>query len=590
MVLKEAQKRVSFRGSSGTLGGVITEAEFTPDCRLKTGHFVLGRIDFLRAGGMPVDAAITAVARELIGDWEGKSLCTKGERTVRNQLKKTHELHLQLKRYQTSKKPPRDLASRIERFKHEMSLGYDIKTQDECRIKAMNSQMGIKTLPPDQQFYEDNCHGERQITHTGLVDEAWAKKMERKKREEERQSAALEKETKRTADNQPRSYDLDLDEAWDDFQNGLEDDDCDYVGAKPEAMAGATSPLEWPQLDTRESRNVLSEVIARVFVQCVSDYRVSVEHLRGIFVSIANAVFGQNWELESFREGEAASSAPRVVKDLTRVFPSGRSMNRWIKAAAILNLQYLGSRIKNQEKDETVTCCHDDTTKAAGHKRFDVKCIEFVFKNPTASSETLSAGLMANASHSGEDSAAAIRKVYQMMAILTGGDSAQELIDITTFFMSDRGGEVNKTHEELNVDSSKWLKCNAHITLAVDEAVDKIFREYEQTLGFSNLLEIQSTRFNGASRGKSVLQLAQIALAKLLSPSHAANSISLYNEFNAFLKDNDSKNSFKGFISNRFGRRGKTACVFLEWSPPPLPLVYPPFPPFIRFPPLPALA
>ena len=60
-----------------------------------------------------------------------------------------------------------------------------------------------------------------------------------------------------------------------------------YVGAKTKAMVGAPSPLEWPQLDTRESRNVLSEVIARVFVQCVSDYRVSVEHLRGIFVSIA---------------------------------------------------------------------------------------------------------------------------------------------------------------------------------------------------------------------------------------------------------------------------------------------------------------
>jgi len=571
MVLKEAHKRVSFRGSSGTLGGVITEAEFTPGCKLKTGHFVLGRIDFLRAGGMLVDAAITAVARELIGDWEGKSLCTKGERTVRNQLKKTHELHRQLKRHQTSKKPPRDLASRIERFKHEMSLGYDIKTQDECRVKAMHSQKGIKTLPPDQQFYEDNCHGERQITHTGLVDEAWAKKMEREKREEERRSAALEKETKRMADDQPGSCDMEFDEAWDDFENGLEDDDCDCVGAKTKAMAGAPSPLEWPQLDTRESRNVLSEVIARVFVQCVSDYRVSVEHLRGIFVSIANAVFGQNWELGSFREGEAASSAPRVVKDLTRVFPSGRSLNRWVKAAAILNLQYLGSRIKNQEKDETVTCCHDDTTKAAGHKRFDVKCIEFVFKNPTASSETLSAGLMANASHSGEDSAAAIRKVYQMMAILTGGNSAQELIDITTFFMSDRGGEVNKTHEELNVDSSKWLKCNAHITLAVDEAIDKIFREYEQTLGFSNLLEIQSTRFNGASRGKSVLQLAQIALAKLLSPSHAANSMSLYKEFTAFLTDNDAKNNFKGFVSNRFGRRGKTASVFLDWCPLPLP-------------------
>jgi hypothetical protein len=32
MVLKEAHKRVSFRGGSGTLGGVITEAEFTPSC------------------------------------------------------------------------------------------------------------------------------------------------------------------------------------------------------------------------------------------------------------------------------------------------------------------------------------------------------------------------------------------------------------------------------------------------------------------------------------------------------------------------------------------------------------------------------
>ena len=158
-----------------------------------------------------------------------------------------------------------------------------------------------------------------------------------------------------------------------------------------------------------------------------------------------------------------------------------------------------------------------------------------------------------------------------MMSILTGGVSGQELIDVTTFFMSDRGGEVNKTHEELNVDASKWLKCNAHITLAVDEAIDKTFREYEQTLGFSNLLEIQSTRFNGASRGKSVLQLAQIALAKLLSPSHAANSISLYKEFTAFLTVNDAKNNFKGFISNRFGRRGETASVFLDWCPLPLP-------------------
>ena len=438
MVLKPSQNRPSFRGSNGTLGGIITEAEFVPDSKLKTGYFVLGRIDYLRTGGTPVDAAIATIAQELIKDWEGKSVWTKGDRAVRKQIKKTHDLHLQLQRYQKSPKPPRDLASRIETFKSEMSLGYDIKTHDKNRIKIMDSQMAINNAPADQQFYEDNCHGERQIMHTRLVDKGWVKKMERKKREKERQASALEAEKKRMADNQPRPCDIDLDEEWDEFeQKGR---DGDYVGPEQKARADTSLPLEWPQLNTRESRNVLSEVIARVFVQCVSDYRVSVENLRGIFVSIANTIFGQNWELGSALEGEASSSAPRVAKDLTRVFPSERALNRWVKAAAILNLQCLGMRIKNKGEDETVTCCHDDTTKAAGHKKFDVKTLEFVFKDPKASSETLSAGLMANASHSAKDSAAAIRKVYQMMSILTGGVSGQELIDVTTFFMSDRVG------------------------------------------------------------------------------------------------------------------------------------------------------
>ena len=40
--------------------------------------------------------------------------------------------------------------------------------------------------------------------------------------------------------------------------------------------------------------------------------------------------------------------------------------------------------------------------------------------------------------------------------------------------------------------------------------------------------------------------------------------MSLYSSFTAFLKDRDRKNEFKGFTSNRFGRRADTAVTFLD--------------------------
>jgi len=56
------------------------------------------------------------------------------------------------------------------------------------------------------------------------------------------------------------------------------------------------------------------------------------------------------------------------------------------------------------------------------------------------------------------------------------------------------------------------------------------------------------------------------AIAKLLSPSHASHSVSLYSEYKLWLESNqiDLCNSFKGFISNRFGRIAELAKIFLS--------------------------
>ena len=56
-----------------------------------------------------------------------------------------------------------------------------------------------------------------------------------------------------------------------------------------------------------------------------------------------------------------------------------------------------------------------------------------------------------------------------------------------------------------------------------------------------------------------------IRIAKLLSPSHASHSISLYSEYKLWLETNQIYlcNNFKGFISNRFGRIAELAKIFL---------------------------
>ena len=75
----------------------------------------------------------------------------------------------------------------------------------------------------------------------------------------------------------------------------------------------------------------------------------------------------------------------------------------------------------------------------------------------------------------------------------------------------------------------------------------------------------------------SVWYLGLIALGKLLSPSHAQESISLYKDYKLFLKKESTsdestaelssmllKRGFKGFVSNRFGRIGELSTAFTE--------------------------
>ena len=54
--------------------------------------------------------------------------------------------------------------------------------------------------------------------------------------------------------------------------------------------------------------------------------------------------------------------------------------------------------------------------------------------------------------------------------------------------MTDRAGDSDTMLDELDVDKKKRLKCNAHVLLAVDVALDKVFKDTETQIGVANLV------------------------------------------------------------------------------------------------------
>ena len=161
------------------------------------------------------------------------------------------------------------------------------------------------------------------------------------------------------------------------------------------------------------------------------------------------------------------------------------------------------------------------------------------------------------------------------MAVLTE-NTYKDMFSMIDFFMNDRAGDGETMLDALGVEDRKRLKCNAHIILVSDVSIDKVFRDIEVQIGLSKLIESGAAHvFSNSS--KSIWYLGLIAIAKLVSPSHNKESISLYTDYIEFLKVNVKESNeyaeqscsllklqFKGFISNRFGRLGELSSLFSQ--------------------------
>ena len=180
----------------------------------------------------------------------------------------------------------------------------------------------------------------------------------------------------------------------------------------------------------------------------------------------------------------------------------------------------------------------DDTTKAAGHRLYDVKTDHITIKTAEGVRSFMTTGYIENPSHTGKVSASTYEHKLKCLSVLADC-TVKEIKEHISFWMSDRGSELDTMLDELGIESEKRLKCCAHVILGIDNAIDKVFKNTEQSIGVNKLLQLEAGDKAFTPSNSSVHTLGLIALSKLLSPSHASHSISLYNEYKQWLDQSE---------------------------------------------------
>ena len=238
----------------------------------------------------------------------------------------------------------------------------------------------------DEAFYTDNCMESHKATCSATVSTSWMKK---KKREQSRNESAEKrrvemKESERQETCAKKSQFQEalkpISDSWSmDSDSDFEAPSCSIhsplpvntrstpLNNIPDQLNPQTEQPEqtvFPGVKVRNSRFKINEQTVRCTVQCLAGYKVSPNDLTGIIVNTVNIIFDQNWEKEDDvaaeedeyehiqsdtteesdddepqpEENSSTSKRRMSKKDLTYVFPSRRTINRYLEDALYLNM------------------------------------------------------------------------------------------------------------------------------------------------------------------------------------------------------------------------------------------------------------
>lgn len=567
-------------------GETYTEVkQYDIGSRLPTGLYLLGRIISLcktvkGQKSMSKHVATSIVASEVSRDWIGKNVYPVSERTVAKRLMEDYELLRSFMKVEDNvENKSEEWKNNARKFNEKMTkTAYDIRCENRDYERYLEEKFNVKMNDNDKKFYENNCHGDYTYRCSDRVSAPW---MKQQKRLDDRRQMM---EAQRMNDNETRQHqseidmkevknalaDMNDDGAESDFQCSEKPDDCSRSPDRDSEHS------KFPKVKIRDGRKTFNEPLMRCLVQCLSEYDITPRALMGTCVAIANNVFGQNWSVseddadgiqyESSDSDEGMENQPdmqqgrkrkRATADRTFIMPTRKTVDNYVKDAAFLNLEYVAECLRNKSEDTVVTIGVDDTVKAAGNRLFDVKTDYITIGGPDGKS-SLTTGYTPNMSHSGADAAAAYR--YRMKSLAALVDCTEdELLEQVDFWMSDRAGDCATMLRELGINNEQVLKCCAHIILGIDSAIEKVFKDTEQRVGLERIIDCTKILLSSSS----MHTLGLIAITKLLSPSHASHSVSLYTDFIEWMnKHGIQHDGFTGFVGNRFGRIAELAQKF----------------------------
>ena len=582
--------------------------QYRPTSKLPLGSILIGRMIYLLKAKkgfktMSLKDASNVVATEVRNDWINKNVYPMHKKSVARKVKTDYEHFVYLRKQLNCEKKRKSekFLSDASAFNESLTLfAYNIRCHDKVYQEQMEADFGVKMNKTDEAFYKDNCFGTYKFTCTNSVPKDWVTKRKRKLKRQQSESKKVFKLNEESAEQKL----LDEHELHVSLNDELSESDenelssisteinknkcrrqlyaqrkCDFT--QESNVNEDTTIKQFPKVLVRSSRNVINESVIRCLVQCLSETTVSCLQVCKIMANVANLVFNQDWKLpqkkedtekdneesqENYSDDEDDFGPGCSKKDLSYTLPSRRTIMRYVDDASLLNLKYVADKIL-QSEDSTITVGLDDTTKAAGHRLYDIKTDHITIKSKSEKRQFLTTGYIENVSHTGKDGADAYNYKLKCLSILANCE-IEDLKANINFWMSDRGSELDTLFEKLEIEDGKRLKCCAHIILGIDNAIDKVMKNTEQMIGVQKLLQLTAGERVFTSPNSSIHTLGLIALAKLLSPSHASHSISLYNDYKCWLQMNEtlrgSKSNFKGFVSNRFGRVAELSKIHIN--------------------------
>ena len=166
---------------------------------------------------------------------------------------------------------------------------------------------------------------------------------------------------------------------------------------------------------------------------------------------------------------------------------------------------------------------------------FDIKADHITIQGPEKKRKVVTLGYTENMSHEGKVAAESYEYKMKCLAVLYNS-TVEHIKESIDFWISDRAGDSGTLIENLEISSDKHIRCTAHVIIGADNAADKVFRNTEQRIGVHKLMSgsAEEKIYNSSS---SIHRMGQIALTKLLSPSHANQSVSLYTTFVTWLHE-----------------------------------------------------